>query len=332
MKTGLDHRTVLAGLIVGLLCLTPVARAGKLGAVREAVDGDSCRGARDDGPEAGEDDSSVESPPDLEHSASGDFWGGWGWCFLPPIGLLACLPRLALEPPEDGPEVERPAWIPSGFFLPHPYAGGRPGQVFVTRHLRRLEPILVEETLEHRVYFDPALAALAGEQDLASWSVRLASEYAYDFGPVHRPSLLASIDSIYRLGITTHWTHYLEPLGDGSLDRLTVGDLNLTFRVAQSEHAQVRLGLGARMLAGGELAFGFNFTYLIDLFPVDPLVISLVADVGNLGAAFTARGRVTLGVQLGPFEPYLGYDLTCFTSQAALVLFQGPVAGLRVWL
>jgi hypothetical protein len=157
---------------------------------------------------------------------------------------------------------------------------------------------------------------------------RIATEYAYDVDHVHRPAVRLQLELPLRVGLESAWTHFIEPLMDGGLDRLTIGDANLTFRFAQSERAQFRAGLGARLMTDhlGTDA-GFNFTYGFDLFPARPLVISGAFDLGNLGQAFVFAGRATVGAALGRVELYAGYDVLLVDP----VLFHGPVAGVRIW-
>jgi hypothetical protein len=219
-----------------------------------------------------------------------------------------------------------PNQLPPTYFLSRPYALGHPGHVF------RLRPITVSETPGVVAVSDPRAEVFAEQDLLSDTSVRLATEYALDLDGVHRPSLLVSFDSVYIFGFSTQWTHYVERLSAGQYDQLTIGDFNITFKVIQSQALQLRTGIGARMISDGQLAFGFNFNCALDLFIKDPYVISVVGDIGNLDQALYLHVRATVGAMLGCFEPYLGYDLVLIGSDAAIVWFQGPLLGIRLWV
>jgi len=114
----------------------------------------------------------------------------------------------------------------------------------------------------------------------------------------------------------------------GGTDDLVVGDVNLVYRFAQSELACLRSGLGFRMLADCHRSdFGFNFTYGGDVFPVRPLVLSGLVDLGNLGSAFVVHGRASAGVVYSGWEFFLGYDFL----RIGTVNLQGPMLGVRLW-
>jgi hypothetical protein len=339
MTTTIPWLFRLVACWLGLALLPSPVVAGKLDQVRDAADGCSSCCSKDDSDDDSTDDADDDSGGDDSDpgTSSGDGDGTrvrpWMACLIPPIGLLVCVPRLLIEGGDAGDDDGEgpPPGTPSAFFLPRPYMNGHRGHLLDVRALWRQFPESVERTPDEIVVTDHAAEVLAREPALSFWSARLETEYAMDLSRVHRPALALSVDSISRFGLTARWTHYLEPLPGGELDQLGIGDLNLTYRVAQGEAAEVRLGLGARLLVDDGATLGFNFTYAIDLFPTDPLVISVGIDLGNLGRAFYGHGRVTLGAVFGRIEPYLGYDLAWIAGPDAGALFQGPVAGVRAW-
>ena len=325
-------RTLLLAFLI--ISFSFQSTAGKLDAARDAVHGGSC-----DSP-----DSDDDHDDDYDHEYYGceDCGGGqvksleevWWICLLPPVGVLYCLPKVLIESPEDSPGEREyyQAWIPSAYFVSHPYANGHHGFLFTTGKLCRNEPVILEDTHAAFSAYDPDADRISRLPGLSTWSLRFSTEYAYDLDSVHRPNLSASFDSIYRLGFTTRWTHYIEPLAGGGTDSLTIGDINVTYRIIHSDTAEIRIGLGYRMMLDTDYAHGFNFVYLMTFFPADPLVLSISADAGGLGKALYLHARASIGAQLGPVEPYIGYDAVYLEGPAAAVLFQGPVAGLRIWL
>jgi hypothetical protein len=231
-----------------------------------------------------------------------------------PMGAIFCLPYFLIEQREP---KRNGVYHSEGFFLRHPYQDGAPGRMVIVK-----DPPAETDPLA-----EPPKATLppSGSQRHAA---RLALEYAHDLDGVLRPTARLQLEFPLRLGLESAWTHFIEPLSGGGFDRLTIGDTNLTFRFAQSPSAQFWVGLGLRLLTDAVGTDpGFNFTYGFDLFPGRPLVISASIDLGNLGLAFALHGRATVGVALGVFELYAGYDAMLVDP----VLFHGPLAGLRVW-
>lgn len=158
-------------------------------------------------------------------------------------------------------------------------------------------------------------------------SVRLSTEYAYDVDHVHRPSVHAALLLPWVFGIETGWSMFFERT-DGSLDRLTFGHAHLLLRLVATEHVAMSTGIGARwMIDRGRVDGGFSYTICLDVLPVHYLVVSAAGDVGALGEAFVAHGRLTLGGRVGVLEVYGGYDVLSIGD----VVFHGPVAGVRLW-
>jgi hypothetical protein len=107
-----------------------------------------------------------------------------------------------------------------------------------------------------------------------------------------------------------------------------LGDAYLTWRFAQCSWGQMYLGAGARwQIDRQHSTAGCSFLYGGDFFPIDPLIISTTLDMGNLGDAFAIRGRCTVGVQLGRWEIFAGYDY----QRIGNAQIQGPLVGLKRW-
>jgi len=131
-----------------------------------------------------------------------------------------------------------------------------------------------------------------------------------------------------RFGLDTEMSFLEENLPDGGRDQLWLGDCNLVFRFAQSEHVQWRTGIGFNWLDDpAETDFGFNFTYGFDWFPARPWVVSSTIDWGTLGRAEQFRFRTTAGALLWGLESYVGYEYYDLDRTQMNML----IGGVRVW-
>lgn len=158
-------------------------------------------------------------------------------------------------------------------------------------------------------------------------SIRLGVEYAYDVDAVHRPGVFFLFDSPWYFGVESGWSFLLENVS-GSLDRLVIGDTNISVRIISNKWFDLRAGVGARwMIDGDGLSGGFNFMSGVDIQPYKTLVISLSGDVGTLGKARVIHTRAMLGVKVSVFHIYAGYDL----MRIGLVNMHGPIAGAHLW-
>jgi hypothetical protein len=214
-----------------------------------------------------------------------------------------------------------------GRFHSFPYADGAPGHMIMTLREPEEGGAVPEEDAAAP---EEAEAPFAEDDSVFDrwFSLRVSGEYAYDLDGVHRPGAALLFDSAWRFGFETGWAVYLEPLPGGRVDSLTFGDLNVFWRFAQDERAEFRLGLGVRLMIDADrVDAGINASYAMDVFPIRPLVISMVVDVGSLGETLVVHGRGSLGVMLSRLEVYAGYDIKLIDP----VLFQGPMGGLRVW-
>ena len=168
---------------------------------------------------------------------------------------------------------------------------------------------------------------------LPAVSFRFSLDYAYDWGEVHRPAVSLALDSSAGVGFRAELTNYVERLPGGTLDYLAIGTVNAMFRVADTPRVAPYVGLGWRYLAAPDaLRNGFNCLFAADVFPVRPLVVSAIAEGGNLGAAGFSHGRVTLGALIQRLEIFAGYDAVVIGGDGDPIIFHGPVAGIRGWL
>lgn len=160
------------------------------------------------------------------------------------------------------------------------------------------------------------------------WSGSVLFEYGSSFDGLDRRGFGAFIEHSSRVGLDVKWDSYVEDLGNGWTDELHFTDINLLFRVAQAEHYVIRAGLGANIL-GDAFATdgGFNVTAKLDLFPIDPLVLSAELDLGTIGDAETFHVLGKAGLMFDRFEIFGGYDYRTIGS----VPLQGAMMGIQVW-
>jgi hypothetical protein len=160
------------------------------------------------------------------------------------------------------------------------------------------------------------------------WGGRLAIEGGSDLNGVDRLAGQLRIDSAYRIGILTTLNYYREQQPAGGHDETFLGDFNVILRFAQNEIAHMYAGLGFRTMSDNHgNAYGFNFTYGGEWFPVRPLVVDASFDAGTLGNAGVLHGRATFGVVYRHYEIYGGYDFL----RIGTVNLQGPMVGMRLW-
>ncbi len=148
------------------------------------------------------------------------------------------------------------------------------------------------------------------KSEAGSWGGRLNLDAGTNFDGVATFSGRLRIDTVSRFGVDTEWAN-LVSRNTGDPDWLGRGDCNLVVRFAQSRRAQFHSGIGINWLADrSHLNAGFNFTYGMDLFPVDPIVTSATLDLGKIGHAGLIHFRGTIGAMVTPkVHLYTGYDL-----------------------
>lgn len=162
--------------------------------------------------------------------------------------------------------------------------------------------------------------------DAKAWGGRFSVDAASDFDGITTMAGRLRLDSVFRLGIDTEWAHLQARPG---ADSLTAGDFNLVVRFAQSPRVQFHSGLGLNWLGDrGSSDFGWNFTYGVDLFPVEPVVVSTTIDLGKVGDASLIHLRSTLGVMITPrVHLYSGYDLRDYEGTTVHSL----LTGMEIW-
>jgi hypothetical protein len=161
-----------------------------------------------------------------------------------------------------------------------------------------------------------------------SFAVRLDADYveAFDHLDLINGHILVSTAS--RFEFDARVQHLGESVAGDQEDELWIGDCNVMFRFAESSFAEFRAGLGFNWLNDPrETDLGFNFSYGIDVFPVQPLIFSTVLDAGTLGHAGLFRFRATAGVAYKRLEFYTGYEYT----DIGRTHWNGLIGGVRLW-
>ncbi|MCK9461509.1 MAG: hypothetical protein M0R80_17905 [Proteobacteria bacterium] len=281
-------------LVLALLVSTS-ASAGKLDDVRDATDDGSGGSGNDASGDSSGDDSGDDSGDGLAEAV--------GAAFMDAIAAAA---------------AERAGRVR---FAPYPYAEGHGGWV------------VPEPTAD-----DEAATAPEGPAVLPRVSFRFSLDDAYAWERVHRPAIVLALDTSSGVGLRADYTNYVERLPAGRLDYLGIGTLDAMFRMLDARRAALYLGLGWRYLVdpsarGAALVNGFNSLLSLDVFPVRPIVLSAIAEGGNLGAAGFFHGRLTFGALVQRLEIFAGYDAVVFgTGDENPIVFHGPVVGIRGWL
>jgi hypothetical protein len=160
------------------------------------------------------------------------------------------------------------------------------------------------------------------------WAWRARPDYGTNFSGLQWIGGNVLFETTPRIGAETDFRFLTEELPFGGHDDLWLGDANLFWRFAQSDQTQMRAGVGFNWLSDREHSdFGFNATYAIDWYPIQPVVISAEMDLGNLNEAWLFHIRTSAGVTWHGMEAFVGYDLYDIDHFQA----QGLVAGMRLW-
>lgn len=159
-------------------------------------------------------------------------------------------------------------------------------------------------------------------------SLRVAAENGNDFTGLNRVGLVFLADTMTRLGIGGSVNFYEEKRDNLPPDQLTIGDVNVLFRFAQSQHWQWRTGLGFRWMHDHtQTDYGFNFVYGFEWFPHEPLTLGMQFEAGTLGNTGVIRCTSRMGFNWKHAEIYAGYDYL----QIGGTELHGPMIGLRLW-
>jgi hypothetical protein len=223
------------------------------------------------------------------------------------------LPYYALEPRDRG----TPA------YEDYPYSHGSNGL------LRYSEPE-PEQELDGAPVPDERVETVETEPaSRKSLAAQVRAEGGYVLGGVYRGAIGARLMTPVRLELDFNVDGFAEPLQGGTVDRATFGNVHLGFRFAQSEAVQFRTGFGYEQYADERgIEPGIDFFYGLEAELGAHLILDLGGNLGSAGEAFVAQARATLGVMIGRFEIYGGYDHVSIGG----VPLGGPALGVRAWL
>jgi len=287
-------------LIAGMLA--DAADAGKLSEVRDEVrSGSSSSGGSSGGSHSG--GGGYGDCDDDDGSILGDILGGLLHSLLSPR-RDSSTPRYCYEEGsfEDGDQVEFEPIVPEIFLAPYPYAEGHVGYIVHSDNL--------------------------GAPPQA-WGGRAWFEYGMRTDGVERWTGQLLVERASGLGLDVNWNTYLEDLGPGlGHDRLDMGELNLLLGFGRKRRAQWRAGVGFNWLDDAvQTDYGWNTTLQLDVYPVQPLIVSGQVDYGQIRHADMFHGAVTAGVIWRRWELFAGYDY----RRIGHVDLEGPMFGARVW-
>ncbi|MCA9115558.1 MAG: hypothetical protein KDA79_10755, partial [Planctomycetaceae bacterium] len=129
-----------------------------------------------------------------------------------------------------------------------------------------------------------------------------------------------------RLAFDGEFNHWADP--PAGHEDLWTGDANLVYVFGYGTPVRLKIGGGANwQSSSGEMEYGLNSTYGLDISIKRPFVVSGSLDLGTLNGDRVFHGQATLGALLGILEIYAGYDWLDFGS----LKMNGPVAGAGIW-
>ena len=161
------------------------------------------------------------------------------------------------------------------------------------------------------------------------WALRASVDTGSNFDDLSRFGGQLFLDTnFYRFGILANFNWYREYNPFGKDPSAFMSDVNLTYRLTQSEWLQMHVGAGMRTWNSlGDVSGGFNGFYRVELFPGKPVNTSTIFELGNLDQTFIMHFRTQIGMNWRHGELFMGYDLT----RMANVTLAGPLIGLRLW-
>lgn len=188
------------------------------------------------------------------------------------------------------------------YFAPYPYADGYVG------------------------YMVPSMVFLP--EIPQTGSRRIQFEFGSDFDDIDRWAVRFLLEGTSGWGLDGDWNYYTERVSPGVQDHLHVGDVNVLFRLVETERIQGRLGIGVNWFDSGSVSdVGINGTVKVDVYPVQPIIMSGEVDYGTLGDAEMFHGMVSLGVNWRRAEIFAGYDY----RKIGPVKLEGPMFGVQLW-
>ena len=155
------------------------------------------------------------------------------------------------------------------------------------------------------------------QPDLKTSRVRFGTQYGDNLDRQQKITTRLQFDTSNRYGLDASFDYLREQQGLGAHDQTWLGDINLTWRFAQSNQAEFRTGLGYNWQSdSGSSGGGFNFTYGGTFYLDHPGAVDFDLDLGQIGDAsltrittsysrYFKRAQVTVGyeyLRLGSFD------------------------------
>ena len=227
-------------------------------------------------------------------------------------------PPVAQPPAQADPEPEPATVLTVPRYAKYPYAAGTAGHV---------------ERVAWRVG-KPAVGVDSPPGRLVSGQASIETAHA-GHGVLRNGAKLRL--AWWRLGIDGDVSYFIDRSASERPreDALTFARANVLFAPVLRPRMALWVGGGTNAMvdmrrnADGRypLAYGYNLTSSVDLFPIRPLVVSGRVDVGRAGDAPVIAARGTAGLMMSRFEVYGGYEFMKIGDRA----LRGPMFGLRVW-
>ena len=179
-------------------------------------------------------------------------------------------------------------------------------------------------------YAVPALGRWGRERGERT-AFRLEAETGYVIAGAWRVAAAARVQLPFFLDLAARYTLFLEP-GDVEVSTFVVGRVDLELRLLDTNGMQLRIGGGLRH-AHDPLGsvFGGGMGLAMDIFPFQPVILSLSADVGVVGEAVLASARASLGLIVDATEIYVGYHYEGLLGTVDVDL-GAVLLGVRAWL
>jgi len=184
-------------------------------------------------------------------------------------------------------------------FAHYPYADGHDGYLFYDQENIRAEQQGASIQFHYGADFD----------GLGWWTGKLLWE------------------TVDRWNIDGEWSFFQEDLG-ATTDSLHVGDVNLMFRVGETERWQSYFGLGMNWINDSVVTdVGINGSLRFNFFPARPVIFSSEVDYGTLGSTDQLHLAMSVGLIWSHLELFSGYD----HRRIGQTVLSGPAFGLRYW-
>lgn len=325
-RTGTRLAPLAVATAIGL-SWAPVVHAGKLGDLREETGSSNSGGSSSSSDDDDDDDCSILDA----------LFGGCSQ------SAVTAGPTYVATPEENSAFADELRLGHARYFPLYPYRGAASGNL-VRRHFHLdLTPTACSvdndgchtvaqsvACVDNTCYADPhAYVAPPVADKVQTYRLQFQLDGGQDRDGLQRGTVSGALDSNTGLGLESKFTYWLENLPGGNSDGTWLGDVNMRVALVTLPAFQLRLGGGGRFqFDSGSGVAGFNGTLGAELYPVQPLVLRVDADVGNLGDAFAYEAQASLGVIFRRTELLVGVS----TLRVGDIPFDSAFGGVRFHL